>query len=326
MEDCIQRKIEPPMKPQSLATLTLCALFAATSLAPPSAYAQSAQAQRAQKTAEIPTCARSLGTLAVLEPETNWWSSYQLSSPAALIKVFVSKSRCFTLVDRGKGMAAMQSERALASEGDLRGGSNLGKGQIKAADYALVPDLISQNANASGNNFGGLLGGLVGGRAGAVLGGVNLKKKTADVVLTVTDMRSSEQVAMSEGHATKTDLGWSGGGGVWAGGLLAGGASGYSNTEVGQVITLAYLQAYTDLVGQLGGMPANASAANLQQAVTMNKPGRLFTAPDGKTATRPLDAGAMLYPTGNKQGQMWEVEDELGNKGWVSSLLFGLSK
>ena len=34
----------------------------------------------------------------------------------------------------------------------------------------------------------------------------------------------------------------------------------------------------------------------------------------------------MLYPTGNKDGVMWEVEDELGNKGWVSSLLFGLSR
>ena len=33
-----------------------------------------------------------------------------------------------------------------------------------------------------------------------------------------------------------------------------------------------------------------------------------------------------LYPTGEKQGMMWEVEDELGNKGWVSSVLFQLSK
>lgn len=34
----------------------------------------------------------------------------------------------------------------------------------------------------------------------------------------------------------------------------------------------------------------------------------------------------MLYATGNKDGVMWEVEDELGNKGWVSSLVFGLSR
>jgi hypothetical protein len=34
----------------------------------------------------------------------------------------------------------------------------------------------------------------------------------------------------------------------------------------------------------------------------------------------------MLYPTGNKDGMMWEVEDELGNKGWISSTLIELSR
>lgn len=302
----------------------------AAMLATPAAWAgQTAQQERAQKTAEIPTCAKSLGALAVLEPEgTNWWTGQQLASPAALIKVFVSRSHCFTLVDRGKGMAAMQAERGLASSGELRGGSNLGKGQIKAADYVMVPDLISQNANSGGNAIGGLLGGLIGNRTvGALVGGLNIKKKTADVVLTVTDVRSSEQVAMTEGHATKTDLGWGAGGGVFSGGFGGVGASGYANTEIGQVVTLAYLQAYTDLVSQLGGLPASASAANMQQAVTMSKPGRLLKQASGKGgAVRSLDAGMMLYPTGNKDGLMWEVEDELGNKGWVNSTLFGLSR
>lgn len=306
------------------------ACVAASALAVPAARAaQTAQQARAQKTAEIPVCDKSLGAIAVLEPEgTNWWTGQQLASPAALIKVFVSKSRCFTLVDRGRGMAAMQAERDLASGGDLRGGSNLGKGQIKAADYVLVPDLVSQNANSGGNAIGGLLGGLIGNRTvGALVGGINFKKKTADVVLTVTDVRSSEQVAMTEGHATKTDLGWGAGGGVFSGGFGGAGASGYANTEIGQVVTLAYLQAYTDLVAQLGGLPDNASAANVQQAVTMNKPGRLLKQSDGKGgAVRDLDAGMMLYPTGNKDGMMWEVDDELGNRGWVNSTLFGLAR
>lgn len=316
----------PCSRPALAASALSCAL--ALSVAAPAFSAQSAQQQRAQKTAEIPTCARSLGSIAVLEPETNWWSAHQLASPTAVIKVFVSKSRCFTLVDRGKGMAAMQAERALASEGELRGGSNLGKGQIKAADYALVPDLVSQNANASGNNVGALLGGLIGNRTVAALaGGLNIKRKTADVVLTVTDVRSSEQVAMTEGHATKTDLGWGAGAGVFSGGFGGAGATGYANTEIGQVVTLAYLQAYTDLVAQLGGLPANASAANAQQAVTMQKPGRLLRQADGKGgAVRDLDAGMMLYPTGNRADLMWEVDDELGNRGWVNSTLFGLAR
>ncbi len=309
---------------------TLGLLFAVASmLASPAALAQKAQQERAKKTAEIPVCDKSLGTIAVLEPESaNWWTGQRLASPDALIKVFVNKSGCFTLVDRGRGMSALQAERDLAASGDLRVRSNVGKGQITAADYVLVPDLISQNSNAGGNAVGALIGGLVGNRtAGALLSGINLKKKTADVVLTVTDVRSSEQVAMTEGHATKTDLGWGAGAGVFSGGLGGIGASGYDNTEIGQVITLAYLQAYTDLVAQLGGLPDSASAANTHQAVTLNKPARLLAQSDGKGgAVRELDPGMMLYPTGNKDGLMWEVEDELGNKGWVNSTLFGLSR
>lgn len=219
-------------------------------------------------------------------------------------------------------------ERALAGDGQLRGRSNIGKGQIKAADYVMVPDLISANADSGGNAIGGLLGGLVGGKAGALIGGLNFRSKTAGVLLTVTDVRSSEQVAMAEGHAKKTDIGWGAGGGLFVGGGFgAAGAGGYANTEIGQVITLAYLQAYTDVVAQLGGLPENASAANATQAVSVAKPARLFANANGSgKVVRSLDVGMMLYPTGNKQGVMWEVEDEFGNKGWVSSTLLQMSK
>ncbi|MBS0396315.1 MAG: peptidoglycan-binding protein [Proteobacteria bacterium] len=276
----------------------------------------------------MPTCTKKYGALAIAEPERNWWAEYHLGSPEALLKIYVSKSGCFTLVDRGRGMEVARAERDLAASGELRGRSNVGKGQVKAADYVMVPDLVSQNRNAGGNRIGGILGGLVPGAAGAVLGGINLKKKTADVTLTVTDVRSSEQVAMTEGHTTKTDLGWGAGGGFFTGGMFAaGGASGYDNTEIGQVIALAYLQAYTDLVAKFAELPDSASASNAQQAVTMAKPGRMYSSADPKSkVVRTLDPGMMLYPTGQKQDMMWEVEDELGNKGWVSSVLFQLAK
>src|SRR3977135_4025254 len=125
-----------------------------------SAFAASAQEERQKKRAALPRCARPLGNLAVEEPQRNWWSELKLGSPEALIKVFVQQSGCFSLVDRGAGLAAAQRERALSSGGALQQGSNLGGGQIVAADYVLVPDVISQNANASGNNFGAAPGGL----------------------------------------------------------------------------------------------------------------------------------------------------------------------
>ena len=318
-----------PIRGSAVLSAGLLTVLLAALAAPADAQRKSAQDQRKEKMAEIPTCTKSLGTISVLEPEdgVDWWSGQQLPAPSKLIKVFVNKSRCFTLVDRGAGLEAAQRERALGASGELRNRSNVGKGQMKAADYVLVPDLISANRNAGGNAIGGLIGGLVGGRAGAAIGGLDFKRKTADVVLTVTDVRSTEQVAMAEGSAKKTDIGWGAGGGLfgWSG-FGAGGASGYANTEIGQVITLAYLQAYTDLVGQLGGLSGNASASNAQQAVTVTKPARLFTTAKGTKVVRSLDPGMMLYPTGNKDGMMWEVEDELGNKGWISSTLIELSR
>ncbi|HEV2703604.1 MAG TPA: CsgG/HfaB family protein [Steroidobacteraceae bacterium] len=287
------------------------------------AIAQAADAP----TPQIPTCDKKIGTLAVTEPENNWWVQYQLDSPEALIKVFVSQSNCFTLLDRGKGLAAAEKERALAANGETRGGSNIGKGQMKAADYVLVPDLVTKNGNSGGTNIGGALGGFLHGMAGAVVGGISLKSKTADVVLTLTDVRSTEQVALEQGHYKQTDLGWGAGGGAFFGGFAAAGASSYANTEIGKVITMAYLDAFTKLVTQVRGMSLNAKADNVSQSVTMSKPGKMYEAANIKAkVVRDLDPGMTLYPSGDKDGIWWKVSDELGNEGWVPSTLFQLAK
>ena len=276
---------------------------------------------------EIPTCDKKIGVLAVTEPERQWWVEYNLESPEALIKYYVSKSKCFTLVDRGKGLAAAQSERALAGSGEMRGGSNIGKGQMKAADYVLVPDVAMKNNNSGGKHIGGMLGGLLPGIAGVVAGGVSLKSKTADVVLTLTDVRSTEQVALEQGHYKKTDLGWAGGGAGFFGAFAAAGASSYSNTEIGQVVAIAYLDAYSKLVNDVKSMDHDVKADNAQQSVTMAKAGKLYEQANNKSKViRDLDPGMTLYPSGEKNGIWWKVSDELGNEGWVPSPLFQLAK
>ena len=295
------------------------------------ASAASAQEERQKKQAEIPRCAQPLGNLAVEEPQRNWWSELKLGSPEALIKVFVQQSGCFSMVDRGAGLAAAQRERALASGGGLQQGSNIGGGQIVAADYVLVPDIISQNGRASGNSLGGALGGLLGGPVlGAIAGGISFNSSTADVTLAITNVRTTQVMATIDGHSKKTDIGFGVGGGVFGyGGFGAAGATGYNNTEIGQVITLAYLDAYTKLVDQLGGLPGpgGASAAAAQQMVVATRGTSMFTGPSTQSpVVRPIDQGMRLYPTGQKNGLMWEVKDELGNTGWVSSIMFELAK
>jgi hypothetical protein len=39
------------------------------------------------------------------------------------------------------------------------------------------------------------------------------------------------------------------------------------------------------------------------------------------TLVRSFNPGDMVYPTGQKNGIWWEVDDENGNRGWVSSTM-----
>jgi curli biogenesis system outer membrane secretion channel CsgG len=225
---------------------------------------------------QIPRCQKRLGTLAIVEPDTQWWRDYNLGSPEAILKIFVQQSGCFGLVNRGRAMQSRAMERAMADSGELQRGSNLGKGQVKTADYYLEPNIVTGNRNSGGGGAGAVLGGLGGlfggaGRVfGAVAGGINVKKSEASVTLSVVNARTTEEEALTQGYARKSDVSWGagGGGGTW--GLFGGAAGGgYQDTAIGQVIILAYLDAYTKLVTELGGLPTNAAAAAPQ--ATSNK-------------------------------------------------------
>lgn len=220
------------------------------------------QAQ-AKGTQDIPRCTRKLGTVAIVEPDTQWWRELSLGSPEAILRVFIQQSGCFTLVNRGRSMQNRAMERALADQGELQSGSNLGKGQVKAADYFLQPDIVSTNRNSGGNALGGVLGGFLGRSTfGALAGGINIKKKEANVTLSIVNARTTVEEALTEGYYRKSDLSFGAAGGAgWWGGFAGAGGGGYQNTEIGQVIVLAYLDAYTKLVDQLGGLPEDAAAA-----------------------------------------------------------------
>jgi curli biogenesis system outer membrane secretion channel CsgG len=246
-----------------------CALGAiAVALSAPSAMAadkSSARKEQERGTQEIPRCYKNLGTVSIVEPDNQWWRELSLGSPEAILRIFVQRSGCFTLVNRGRSMQSSAMERALAQQGELQSGSNIGKGQIKAADYFLQPDIVSTNSNSGGGGLGGVLGsvggGLFGRGFGAIAGGLNVKKGEANVTLSIVNSRTTVEEALVEGYARKSDVSF-GAGGLFGGNTFAGaGGGGYQNTQIGQIIVLAYLDAYTKLVSQLGGLPADASAA-----------------------------------------------------------------
>ena len=271
---------------------------------------------------EIPTCAQPLGSITIVDGDRQGWSVYDLQSPQKLLKLYVQKSGCFTLVDRGAGFDAAQRERELESQGTLQRRSNVGGGQVRAADYVLVAEVVAAERDTGGSTVGGIIGGIVGGSVGgAIGGGLRTRDLEAQAILSITDVRTSETKAVTEGQAKKTDVSFAlgAGGGGWGGwGGVVGG--GYENTPIGQVVSLAFLEAYKQMVGQLGALPADAKAAAPERAYQTIRATKMRKFPDpGATVVRNLDPGMRLYPLGEKDGQWWKVEDENGNQGWVKN-------
>ena len=255
--------------------MTKYALLAAASAAlvssPALADASSGHKDQARGEQEIPVCTHKIGTLAIVPPDKEWWRELNLGSPEAIIKIFVQQSGCFTMVNRDRAMQSRSMERALADSGEMQRGSNYGKGQVKAADYFLQPDIVSTNKNSGGGNAGAAIGGFLGhfggwgGAVGALAGSINVKKGEANVTLDLVNARTTEEEALTEGYARKTDISWGAGGGAgWWGGFAAAGGYGYQNTEIGQVIVLAYLDACKKMVTQLGGYSAAPMAPSNQ--------------------------------------------------------------
>jgi curli biogenesis system outer membrane secretion channel CsgG len=244
------------MKVIALTLASAALAFSTAAVAGPS----SGQKEQMRGEAEMPHCARPLGVLALVPPDKEWWREYNLGTPEAIIKVFVQESGCFTMVNRDRAMQSRNMERALADSGELQQGSNMGKGQVKAADFFLQPDIVTANKNSGGGGLGaaaGALGGLFGGAGsviGGIAGGINVKKGEANVTLSLVNARTTEE-SLTQGYARKTDISWGAGGGAgWWGGFAAAGGYGYQDTAIGQVIVLAYLDAYRKMVTQLGGV------------------------------------------------------------------------
>jgi len=70
-------------------------LAAATMLATPAFAAEkgSSSHQQEQKgIQQIPQCGRKIGTVAIVEPDNQWWREFNLGSPEAILKVFIQQS------------------------------------------------------------------------------------------------------------------------------------------------------------------------------------------------------------------------------------------
>lgn len=291
----------------------------------------------AQDKGGVTKCTAPFGTIAINEPSQdsmNWLIGYRLGSPSSLLRVFAQESNCFLVVERGKGMENMKTERALGADGELQGGQNMGKGQMIAADYMMTPSIQGTNNNAGG--AGGAIGGRLGGRLGGVVGG-GVKSKEAQTSITVASTRTGVQVAAAEGEAKKRDFGL-GGFGV-AGALLGGGA--YTNTAEGKMIAASLMDNFNNIIAGLKANPsmrpmsaeriaAVTGAAGEEPKAGAMKEGdvvtpkidvkMLKTASESAAVVATVKRGEDLVYLGEEQGGYLKVAGNAG-EGWVRKSL-----
>lgn len=198
-------------------------------------------------------CIQPVGSVSIVDPEQEYWVS-NLPSPTRILRKVIDDSKCFTIVDRGMGFSALQRERELASAGDLTNSKSIAQSKIRGADYILVPGIVIENANAGGNaiNLAGGAGDLVGNSAEGSLS-YKSKMKKAEVILTLMDVRSSEQMLSMTGEAKVSDKQFSF---LFAGKTQqaqgSGGVSSWGNTGMDEVLRDAYEDAYKRMIAEIG--------------------------------------------------------------------------
>ena len=200
---------------------------------------------------ELQKCSEPFATVALSEDEANkqqyvtMFTQLQLpQSPLPLLRLMFQQSNCFQIVDRGRGLQAISTEQQLAKQGMLRQGSDITGGQLVAADYTITPNIVFSNQNAGGiGAAAGMLGAVIPGAA--LLGGINVSMKEAQVVLFLTDNRSGIQIAAAEGSAKTSDVGF-GGFGLGGGLGVVGGA--WGSSAQGKVVAAALLDAANKVI------------------------------------------------------------------------------
>ena len=209
---------------------------------------------------QLEKCDKTLGTLSIVEESNQPWiaqftAEYRMQSTVPLLRMIVQQSNCFAIVERGQAFHNMQTERALMNAGELRKTSNMGKGQMVAADYTVTPSVTFSAKGTS--DYGGLIGGRIG-LVASLVGG-SMKSNEASTMLLLTDNRSGIQLAAAEGSAQNWDFGMMAG--FFHHGLA--GAKGFSNTPQGKVLAASFMDSYNQLVKAVRGYKAQSVAGGM---------------------------------------------------------------
>lgn len=208
---------------------------------------------------KLETCTETLGVIRI-EENTNaaWYGHWygRVGSTVPLLRIMIQQSNCFVIVERGRGLQGIDSERNRARSDEARAGTNFQQGQEVPADYSLRPEIAMSGRTGS---VGGVLSALpVPGllRAAAGSGSIN----EAETTLILNDVRSTVQIAAAQGASKNIDFGFLGG---FLGGGGAVGVSGFSRTPEGKLVAAAFVDAYNKMVVSLRNYKAQTVKGGL---------------------------------------------------------------
>lgn len=260
---------------------------------------------------ELTKCTESLGTIAVVEGETQGWSDYGLGSPRALVNALASESGCFTPHNAASGAPADFLMNVVAGDSEEVDQS------IELAKSAAIEGLVRSGAASS------LLSSVPG--AGAVLGmfgGLGGKKKKLAAGIKLLSPANGMTVATGQGVVKKSTLSF-GGAGAWNAGANA---AGYGASKDGKMLVEAFVLAFNDLVAKQAAIAAapkstaaaTPAAARVDLATVAATTAMLDAPAAGAKVVRNLRVGTTVTPTGKREGLFIEAKDSFGTTGWVS--------
>ena len=288
----------------------------------------SSEAFAADAPVTLTRCGAPIGSIAVVDGDTQGWTKYGLSSPRDLIAAMAVQSGCFTLQANNAGAPADFLFTAVAGDKE-----EVDKG-MGLAQTALTEGLVRSGMASK------MMGSVpFGGQALGMFGGFGGKKKTVAAGLRVISPATGQVVASGSGEQTKTVM-TIGSGGIgsnpWGDAARAQMAAmgygdpyaaggGYGASKDGQMLAGAFVLAFNNVIAQQAVLasakatrPAAATAITTAPGYTTAVESKLYADAAKSGIVRTLRAGTTLTPTGSREGLFVEVSDAYGTKGWVS--------
>lgn len=248
-------------------------------------------------------CPAILGTVALVDGDTQGWTKFGLGSPRPLVAAMAQESGCFTLHNPASGTPANFLMNVIAGSKE-----EVDQG-VDVAKTAATEALVRSGALARIPGVGGMMG---------MFGGMGGKKKTIAAGIRMISPQNGMTIAAGSGDAKSSSISFGGMGAVGIGASEAG----YDSKD-GKMLAEAFIVAFNAVVAQGSALQA---AAVPVQAVAAAAPGAqvavdtaMFAAPNKTAAVvRSLRAGTSLKPTGKREGMFVELADNFGSSGWVS--------